>query len=83
VDRVGGGFTPADLSHHRKYGSVYGGSNVILPIRLLMIASLTDQALIVKFQVGTSPIDPYVPKNHAVYLSDSVQYFHTPSVTRF
>ena len=26
VDRVGGGFTAAVLSHHRTYGSVYGGS---------------------------------------------------------
>ncbi|MRU53196.1 hypothetical protein FIV37_23255, partial [Pseudomonas gessardii] len=25
-DRVGGGFTSAVLSHHRTYGSVYGGS---------------------------------------------------------
>jgi hypothetical protein len=25
-DRVGGGVTPAVLSHHRTYGSVYGGS---------------------------------------------------------
>ncbi|MCX9144558.1 hypothetical protein, partial [Pseudomonas sp. DCB_Q] len=25
-DRVGGGFTPAVLSHHRAYGSVHGGS---------------------------------------------------------
>jgi hypothetical protein len=24
--RVGGGLAPADLSHHRTYGSVYGGS---------------------------------------------------------
>ena len=24
--RVGGGFTSAVLSHHRTYGSVYGGS---------------------------------------------------------
>ncbi|QCZ26412.1 hypothetical protein FHN83_07015 [Leclercia adecarboxylata] len=26
-DRVGGGFTSAVLSHHRTYGSVYGGSS--------------------------------------------------------
>lgn len=26
ADRVGGGVTPAVLSHHRTYGSVYGGS---------------------------------------------------------
>ena len=26
MDRVGGGFTPAVLSHHRAYGSVHGGS---------------------------------------------------------
>ncbi|QAY89558.1 hypothetical protein CUN63_06255 [Pseudomonas sp. ACM7] len=26
-DRVGGGFTAAVLSHHRTYGSVYGGSS--------------------------------------------------------
>ena len=26
ADRVGGGFAPAVLSHHRTYGSVYGGS---------------------------------------------------------
>jgi hypothetical protein len=25
-NRVGGGFTSAVLSHHRTYGSVYGGS---------------------------------------------------------
>jgi hypothetical protein len=25
-NRVGGGITPAVLSHHRTYGSVYGGS---------------------------------------------------------
>ncbi|AXQ50126.1 hypothetical protein DZC31_26315 [Stenotrophomonas rhizophila] len=25
-NRVGGGFTPAVLSHHRAYGSVHGGS---------------------------------------------------------
>ncbi|QAY91612.1 hypothetical protein CUN63_17555 [Pseudomonas sp. ACM7] len=27
VNRVGGGFTAAVLSHHRTYGSVYGGSS--------------------------------------------------------
>ncbi|QAY89678.1 hypothetical protein CUN63_06905 [Pseudomonas sp. ACM7] len=27
ADRVGGGFTAAVLSHHRTYGSVYGGSS--------------------------------------------------------
>ncbi|QAY86594.1 hypothetical protein CUN61_22710 [Pseudomonas arsenicoxydans] len=27
LDRVGGGFTSAVLSHHRTYGSVYGGSS--------------------------------------------------------
>ncbi|QCZ30306.1 hypothetical protein FJD35_32420 [Pseudomonas mandelii] len=27
TDRVGGGFTSAVLSHHRTYGSVYGGSS--------------------------------------------------------
>ena len=27
TDRVGGGCTYAILSHHRKYGSVYGGSS--------------------------------------------------------
>jgi hypothetical protein len=26
MNRVGGGFTAAVLSHHRTYGSVYGGS---------------------------------------------------------
>ncbi|AVD92391.1 hypothetical protein C4Q27_08145 [Pseudomonas sp. SWI36] len=26
-DRVGGGLTPAVLSHHRAYGSVHGGSS--------------------------------------------------------
>lgn len=26
VNRVGGGFTAAVLSHHRAYGSVHGGS---------------------------------------------------------
>lgn len=25
-NRVGGGFTPAVLSHHRAYGSIHGGS---------------------------------------------------------
>lgn len=33
-NRVGGGITPADLSHHRTYGSVYGGfKNRFLIIR--------------------------------------------------
>nr|DAE42405.1 MAG TPA: hypothetical protein [Caudoviricetes sp.] len=26
IDRVGGGITPAVLSHHRTCGSAYGGS---------------------------------------------------------
>ena len=32
-NRVGGGVAPAVLSHHRTYGSVYGGFYPLLPIR--------------------------------------------------
>lgn len=34
MNRVGGGIAPAVLSHHRTYGSVYGGSLLTLELPL-------------------------------------------------